>query len=69
MIAEKGYYNTVEEICGRERYNMKLREPYKRFITCFDNEEDELTKKIITNGSRRLTREMDVGCILKKLRN
>jgi len=59
----------VEEICGRERYNMELREPYKRFITCFDNEEDELTKKIINNGSRRLTREMDVGCILKKLRN
>ena len=68
-IAEKGYYNTVEEICGRERYDMKLRVPYKRFINCFDNEEDELTKKIIANGSRRLNREMDVSCILKKLRN
>lgn len=59
----------MEEICGRERYDMKLRVPYKRFINYFDNEEDELTKKIIANGSRRLNREMDVSCILKKLRN
>ncbi len=37
-IAQKGYYNTVEEIVGRERFNMELKQAYKRFITCFDNE-------------------------------
>ena len=48
---------------------MGLKSMYKRYITCFDNEEDELTKKYMYMGERKLRNEMDISRILKKLRN
>jgi hypothetical protein len=48
---------------------MKLKTTYKRYITCFDNEEDELTKKYRYMGERKLQNEMDISRILKKIRN
>ena len=68
-IETKGMLGTVEEIIGRQKYHMQLSEWYKRFISCFDNEEDEMTKKIISNGTRKLSNELDLSRILKKIRN
>lgn len=48
---------------------MKLEKWYKRYITCFDNEEDEMTKKIIANGTRKLRNELDLSRIMRKIRN
>lgn len=48
---------------------MNLDAFYKRYISCFDNEQDEITKKIISNGTRKLLNELDVSRIMKKLRN
>ena len=68
-IEQKGLMHVVEELCARQKYNMKLKTPYKRYITCFDNEEDELTKKYRYMGERKLQNEMDISRILKKIRN
>lgn len=53
-IRSKDLMHVVEELCARQRYNMKLKTTYKRYITCFDNEEDELTKKYRFMGERKL---------------
>lgn len=68
-IKKKDLVHVVEELCARQRYNMGLKSTYKRYITCFDNEEDELTKKYMYMGERKLQNEMDISRILKKLRN
>ena len=68
-IRSKDLMHVVEELCARQRYNMNLKSTYKRYITCFDNEEDELTKKYRYMGERKLQNEMDISRILKKIRN
>lgn len=68
-IRSKDLMHVVEELCARQRYNMNLKSMYKRYITCFDNEEDELTKKYRYMGERKLQNEMDISRILKKIRN
>lgn len=68
-IASRGLSTVVEELIARQRYQMELKQPYKRFITCFDNEEDELTKKFRFLGEKKLQNEMDISRILKKMRN
>ena len=68
-IRSKDLMHVVEELCARQKYNMKLKTTYKRYITCFDNEEDELTKKYRYMGERKLQNEMDISRILKKIRN
>ena len=68
-IASRGLTTVVDELIARQRYQMELKQPYKRFITCFDNEEDETTKKFRFLGEKKLQNEMDISRILKKMRN
>jgi hypothetical protein len=41
----------------------------KRYCTCYDDERDEVIKKLRRNGLRKLSNEMDLSRILKKLRD
>jgi hypothetical protein len=59
----------VEEIVGREKYHFTLNSTFKRYCTCFDDERDEITKKVRFNGIRKLLNELDVSRMLKKIRN
>jgi hypothetical protein len=33
---------------------MEIKKPFKRYITCFDDEEDEMTKKFRMLGQEKL---------------
>lgn len=48
---------------------MEIRKTYKRYITLFDDEEDEMTKKFRSLGYTKLQNEMDIARMLKKIRN
>ena len=54
---------------SRERYKFSLDSVFKRYFTCYDNEDDEMVKKTRRNGERKLQSELDLVRILKKLRN
>ena len=41
----------------------------KRFCRLCDNESDEKVRRRIVNATRKLTNEMDVSRMLKKIRN
>ena len=54
---------------SRERYKFSLDSIFKRYFTCYDNEDDEMVKKTRRNGERKLQSELDLVKILKKLRS
>lgn len=68
-IAEKGLNSIVEEICGRERYRVKIVNKCKRYFKFCDNEEDEMVKKIRLLGKMKLQHDMDISKLFKKIRN
>ena len=53
----------------RERYQFRLDSIFKRYFTCFDDEDIEMVKKTRYNGERKLKRELDLVRILKKIRH
>ena len=59
----------VEEVMCRERYQFRLDSIFKRYFTCFDDEDIEMVKKTRYNGERKLKRELDLVRILKKIRH
>ena len=59
----------VEEVIGREKYKLSIESVFKRYFTCFDNEYDELVKKMRRNGERKLRNELDISKMLRKIRN
>jgi hypothetical protein len=53
-IKDKGLMPVVEEICSRQRYKMGYKKEFKRFISCFDKEEDEHIKKMRYLAEKKL---------------
>ena len=41
----------------------------KRYLSCYDDERDEIIKKLRRNGMRKLKNEMDLSRILKRMRD
>lgn len=68
-IEEKDLNTVVEEICARERFNVKILHSCKRYCSFYDNEEDEVIKKIRALGIRKLVHDTDINRIFKKIRN
>ena len=68
-VENKELSHLVEEVISREKYQFRLDSIFKRYLTCFDNEHDEMVKKMRRNGERKLERELDLSKILKRLRN
>ena len=68
-IENKDLAQIVEEVMSRERYKFSLDSVFKRYFTCYDNEDDEMVKKTRRNGERKLQSELDLVRILKKIRN
>ena len=66
---DKDMTAVVEEVITREKYKLSIESVFKRYFTCFDDEYDELVKKMRRNGERRLRSELDLSNILKKVRN
>lgn len=58
----------VEEVLSREKYKLAIESVFKRYFTCFDNEYDELVKKMRRNGERKLKGDLDISRLLKKMR-
>ena len=54
---------------GRERYHFHLEKCCKRYFTCYDDERDEIIKKLRRNGMAKLRNEMEMTRILKRMRN
>jgi hypothetical protein len=46
-----------------------LEKVYKRYLSCYDDERDEIIKKLRKNGMRKLKNEMDLSRILKRMRD
>ena len=53
-IENKELTQVVEEVMSRERYKFSLDSVFKRYFTCYDNEDDEMVKKTRRNGERKL---------------
>ena len=68
-IDSKSLNPLVEEVCSREKYQFGIEKMIKRYCTCYDDERDEIIKKLRRNGLRKLTNEMDLSRILRKLRD
>jgi len=68
-IEQKDMRKIAEEVCTRERYKFKLNSVFKRYFACYDDENDEIVKKIRSNGSRKLQNELDISKMLRKIRN
>ena len=48
---------------------MGYKKEFKRFISCFDKEEDEHIKKMRYLAEKKLQNELDVTRIIRKVRN
>ena len=68
-VIDKDMSAVVEEVISREKYKLSIESIFKRYFTCFDNEYDELVKKMRRNGERKIKSELDLAKILKKVRN
>ena len=68
-VVDKDLSGVVEEVITREKYKLSIDSLFKRYFTCFDDEYDELVKKMRRNGERKLKGELDLSKILKKVRN
>ena len=68
-IESKDLAPIVEEVLCREKYKFRLDSIFKRYFTCFDDEDIEMVKKTRQNGERKLKSELDLVRILKKLRH
>lgn len=68
-IENKELSEVVEEVMCREKYKFRLDSVFKRYFTCFDDEDIEMIKKTRYNGERKLKSELDLVRILRKLRH
>ena len=68
-IENKELSEVVEEVMCREKYKFRLDSIFKRYFTCFDDEDIEMIKKTRYNGERKLKSELDLVRILRKLRH
>lgn len=68
-IDHKDLHACVEEICSRERYKFNIASIFRRYFTCFDDERDEIVKKMRRNGDRKMLTELDISKISRKIRS
>jgi hypothetical protein len=68
-IAQRDFHDCVEEVVSRERYKYKLDSVFKRYFTMYDDERDEIVKKMRRNGERKMLFELDISRLIRKLRN
>ena len=66
---DKDLTSVIEKVISREKYKLSIESVFKRYFTCFDNEYDELVKKMRRNGERKIKSELDISKMLLKIRN
>ena len=67
-VIDKDMSAIVEEVITREKYKLSIESIFKRYFTCFDNEYDELVKKMkerkVRDRKERIRRERAAGKVM-----
>jgi len=68
-LVERNLMPVLNEIMKRNKFTFKITPTYKRWLDCFDDEEDDQKKMKQFGGNQKLLNELDVNRMLRKLRN